>query len=198
MMDKPFSQACENNKQPILNVLQSVFTQPCELLEIGSGTGQHAVFLAAHLPHISWQPTEMEQNIPGLQRWIDEAKLNNLKQPITLSVADRPWPQTSCEAVFTANTLHIMSWSMVEVFFTRLGEYLQPAGIFCSYGPFNKKGEYTSASNAQFDQWLHDRDSDSGIRDLEALIELANKNGISLIEDISMPANNQCLIWKKC
>ncbi len=196
-MDKPFSQACENNKQPILNILQTIFTSDGDVLEIGSGTGQHAVYFAEHLPDICWQPTEVAEHLAVVSQWVDEAKLSNVKSPIMLNVEDQPWPFTQLDAVFTANTLHIMSWEKVEIFFARLGQYLQTGAKFCSYGPFNKNGVYTSESNANFDRWLKQRDPLSGIRHIEDLIQLGQANGIELIAELAMPANNQCLIWKK-
>lgn len=196
-MNKPFSQSCENNKQPILQVLQRIFTLPCELVEIGSGTGQHVVFFAEHLPHIIWQPTDQPEYLEGISQWIAEADLTNINAPMKLNVRDEPWPCQQLEAVFTANTLHIMSQQEVEIFFNRLGNYLLPEAIFCSYGPFNKKGSYTSASNARFDQWLKARDPLSAIRHMEDLVTLGRLNKIELIEEVIMPANNMCLIWQK-
>ncbi len=199
-MKKPFSQACENNKQYILNVLERVFNDPCELIEIGSGTGQHASFFAKHLPHVIWQPTDQLDNLQGIQQWVSEAqlgKINNIQDPIKLDVRDDPWPHQNLKAVFTANTLHIMSWSEVEILFSRLGKHLLPNAKFCCYGPFNKNGTYTSESNAQFDVWLKRQNPLSGIRHLEKLISLANINQLKLIDEISMPANNRCLIFQK-
>lgn len=196
-MNKPFSQACENNKQPILGVLKDVFDLPCELLEIGSGTGQHAVFFAEHLPHITWQPTDQAEYLEGIAQWVNEADLANLKNPLKLDVRDNPWPYQQLEAVFTANTLHIMGWEEVEIFFARLGEYLQPGAKFCSYGPYNKNGTYTSESNARFDQWLKQRNPVSGIRHIEDLVALGKLNKIELITEVAMPANNMCLVWQK-
>ena len=196
-MSKSFSQACENNKQPILEVLERVFNFPCELVEIGSGTGQHAVFFAAQLPHVIWQPTEQAEYLDGITQWIVEADQSNLKLPSKLDVRDEHWPYQQLEAVFTANTLHIMSWEEVGIFFTRLGEYLQSNAKFCSYGPYNKNGSYTSESNERFDQWLKQCDPLSGIRHLEDLVALGRLNNIELIEEVAMPANNMCLIWQK-
>ncbi len=196
-MNKPFSQACENNKHPILGVLKDVFNLPCELLEIGSGTGQHATFFAEHLPHITWQPTDQAEYLEDISQWINEADLANLKNPLKLDVRDNPWPYQQLEAVFTANTLHIMGWEEVEIFFARLGEYLQPNAKFCSYGPYNKNGTYTSESNARFDQWLKQRDPVSGIRHIEDLVALGKLNKIELINEVAMPANNFCLVWQK-
>jgi len=196
-VNKPFSQTCENNKTPILGVLKEVFSLPCELLEIGGGTGQHAAFFAENLPHVIWQPSDQTEYLTGILQWVEEANLANLKIPIKLDVRDNPWPYQQLEAVFTANTLHIMSWQIVEIFFARLGEYLQPDAQFISYGPFNKNGTYTSESNARFDQWLKQRDPLSGIRHIEDLVTLGKLNQIDFINEVAMPANNMCLIWQK-
>jgi len=196
-MNKPFSQACENNRDPILSVLKRVFHSPCEVLEIGSGTGQHAVYFAEHLPHVTWQPSDQAMHLPGIDLWIDEAKLGNIKDPLALDINQKPWPVTKIDAAFTANTLHIMSWESVQVFIEALGEVMCPGAIFCCYGPFNVSGTYTSESNARFDVWLKEQNPLSAIRDMEAVTALASDAGIGLKEDIEMPANNRLLIWEK-
>ena len=196
-MNKPFSQACENNKGPILSVLKRVFHSPCEVLEIGSGTGQHAVYFAEHLPHVTWQPSDQVVHLPGIDLWINEAKLKNIKAPLALDINQKPWPVLGIDAVFTANTLHILSWESVQVFIESLGEVMCPGAIFCCYGPFNVGGAYTSESNARFDVWLKQQNPLSAIRDLEAVKSLAGDAGIKLKEDIEMPANNKLLIWEK-
>lgn len=194
MTHKPFSQACENNKKPILQIIRTVFCQPATVWEIGSGTGQHACYFAKHLPHIKWQPTDRSGNISGICLWQEEAQLVNLKAPLTLDVADTVWPCESIDALFTANTLHIMSWDEVQIFFDRLAVYLNPKALICIYGPFNYNGAYTSDSNARFDQWLKSRNISSGIRDIEDILFLSTAMGISLINDIAMPANNRLLV----
>ena len=196
-MNKPFSQACENNKAPILAVLASAFSEVNEVLEIGSGTGQHAVWLASHLSHLRWQPSDRADNIPGMQLWFNEAGLTNLLPPLELDVTQTPWPVTQVEAVFTANTLHIMGWPEVETFFDRLGQVLKPGGKLCIYGPFNYGGVYTSDSNARFDQWLAQQSPHSAIRDFEQVEQLAAQIGLRLVADHSMPANNRLLEWQR-
>ena len=196
-MNKPFSQACENNKDPILSVLKRVFHSPCEVLEIGSGTGQHAVYFAEHLPHVTWQPSDQVVHLPGIDLWINEAKLKNIKAPLALDINQKPWPVSGIDTVFTANTLHILSWESVQVFIESLGEVMCPGAIFCCYGPFNVGGAYTSESNARFDVWLKEQNPLSAIRDLEAVKSLAGDAGIKLKEDIEMPENNKLLIWEK-
>ena len=195
-MNKPFSQSCENNKDHILSILKHVFEHPCEILEIGSGTGQHAVHFATHLPHVTWQPSDQAIHLAGINSWVEEANLQNIKAPLELDVNHQPWPVTDIEAVFTANTLHIMSWESVQVLTRSLAEHMRPGAKICCYGPFNVGGTYTSDSNARFDIWLKAQNPLSAIRDLEALVSLANDAGINLLEDIVMPANNKLLIWE--
>jgi trans-aconitate methyltransferase len=194
MPHKPFSQACENNKDPILQAIRTVFCQPTTVWEIGSGTGQHACYFAEHLPHLEWQPTDRSENIPGICLWQEEAKLTNLKTPLTLDVTDEAWACKSIDALFTANTLHIMSWDEVQIFFDRLTEHLSPKAFICIYGPFNYNGVYTSDSNASFDQWLKSKNSSSGIRNFEDIVSLSTSRGFSLLNDIAMPANNRVLV----
>ncbi|WP_027147143.1 DUF938 domain-containing protein [Methylobacter marinus] len=197
MTNRPFSQACENNKDPILRVIRPVFSRPLTVWEIGSGTGQHACYFAGQLPHVNWQPTDRQENIAGIELWRQAAGLANLRPPLILDVTDAAWPCTRIEALFTANTLHIMSWRQVQVFFDRLGQYLAPDAPVCIYGPFNYQGRYTSDSNARFDQWLKSRDPLSGIRDFEAVTALAASIGLQLVDDVAMPANNRLLVLSR-
>ncbi|MCL7422092.1 MAG: class I SAM-dependent methyltransferase [Methylobacter sp.] len=197
MTNKPFSQACENNKDPILQVIRPVFSRPATVWEIGSGTGQHACYFAGQLPHVNWQPTDRPEYMVGISQWCREAGLANLRPPLVLDVTDALWPCTCIEALFTANTLHIMSWRQVQVFFARLDQYLAPNAPVCIYGPFNYQGRYTSDSNARFDQWLKGRDPLSGIRDFEAVKALAASIGLQLVDDVAMPANNRLLVLSR-
>ena len=198
MVNKPFSQSCENNKTPILAVLREVFIQPAIVWEIGSGSGQHACYFASQLPHLVWQPTDLEENMSGINAWLEEAQLANLNQPRVLDVNQSVWPcQEGMEAVFTANTLHIMDWKQVQTLFEKLGSYSKPQALICIYGPFNYNGAFTSDSNARFDQWLKDRNPLSGIRDFEAVLVLAESQGLSLLNDHAMPANNRLLVFQK-
>lgn len=197
MTNKPFSQACENNKDPILQVIRPVFRRTVTVWEIGSGTGQHACYFAGQLPHVNWQPTDRQENIAGIELWRQAAGLANLRPPLILDVTDAAWPCTRIEALFTANTLHIMSWRQVQVFFARLDQYLAPDAPVCIYGPFNYQGRYTSDSNARFDQWLKSRDPLSGIRDFEAVTALAASIGLQLVDDVAMPANNRLLVLSR-
>lgn len=196
-MTKPFSQACENNKAPILEVLKDAFSEVSQVLEIGSGTGQHAVYMAEHLPDLKWQPSDQAIYLPGVKLWCNEYAKGNLLQAIELDVTQAQWPEVQADAIFTANTLHIMSWAMVEAFFKGVGALLPEAGKLCIYGPFNYQGAYSSDSNQAFDHYLRERDPLSGIRDFEAIEQLAMSSGFALVKDHAMPANNRLLEWRK-
>jgi cyclopropane fatty-acyl-phospholipid synthase-like methyltransferase len=194
-MDKPFAPACERNREPILAVLRAHFADRRQVLEIGSGTGQHAVHFAGALPHLVWQASDCIQNLSGIRRWIDEAALPNTPPPLELDVAST-WPQQRYDAFFSANTLHIMGWAEVEQLFTRLPEVALPGAVLAIYGPFNYAGRFTSESNAAFDASLRAADPKRGIRDFEAVDALATNNGFALRQDQAMPANNRCLVWQ--
>lgn len=196
-INRPFSNSCENNKDPILQVIREVFTRPATVWEIGSGTGQHACFFANRLPHLNWQPTDRADNIPGIKLWLEDANLNNIKPPLALDVCDTVWPCDGIDALFTANTLHIMSWQEVSEFFKRLQVYLNSNAVLCIYGPFNYQGLFTSESNERFDKWLKMQNPHSGIRDFEQICALAEAVGLGLIEDHAMPANNRILVFQK-
>jgi SAM-dependent methyltransferase len=194
---KPFSESCEQNKQPILEVLQQHLASARRVLEIGSGTGQHAVVFAAQLPHLHWLASDVPANHPGIDAWMGEAGLANLSGPLALDVNQPDWPVVDCDAVFSANSAHIMDWPSVQNMFAGIGRVLEAGGVFCLYGPFNYEGRYTSDSNARFDAWLKARDPASGIRDFETLAALAEDAGLTFIADHAMPANNRILVWRK-
>ncbi|MCU7942336.1 MAG: DUF938 domain-containing protein [Candidatus Thiodiazotropha sp. (ex Cardiolucina cf. quadrata)] len=191
---KPYSEACDENKAPILEVLLRLYCDVQTVLEIGSGTGQHAVHFATAMPHLTWQTSDMEENHPGIRAWLREAALPNVRNPIGLDVS-RAWPAGEYDAIFSANTTHIMSWPEVELMFQGVGQVLKRGGCFALYGPFNYQGGYTSESNQRFDQWLKSRDPLSGIRDFEMLDELAASNHLIFSEDVEMPVNNRILVW---
>jgi cyclopropane fatty-acyl-phospholipid synthase-like methyltransferase len=201
-MNIAFSQACENNKEPILLELKKTFSNAKRVLEIGSGTGQHSTFFAEHLPQLCWQPTDLIDNHESIDYRRSNSGLNNLLPPIVLDL-HQPWKDAikkssiagSFDGIFTANTLHIVSCSLVNNFFIGVEQNLIKNGVLCIYGPFNYRGEYTSASNAEFDLWLKDRNEESGIRDFEYINRLAVKAGLSLLSDTSMPANNRLLTY---
>ena len=195
-MTKPFAPSCERNQGPILEVLRRHLDGTQRVLEVGSGTGQHAVHFAAAMPWLSWQSSDRGDNLPGIAAWIDDAALSNTPPAIDLDV-DGPWPEALFDAVFTANSLHIMGWPQVEAFFAGVGKVLEEDGLLIVYGPFNYGGAFTSDSNRVFEQWLKDRDPASGIRDFEAVDALARAVGLALVEDNAMPANNRCLVWRR-
>lgn len=196
-MDKPYSESCDQNREPILAVLRETFADRSYVLEIGSGTGQHAVYFGAALPHLRWQTADIPLHHPGIRAWLVEAALPNVLPPIALNVSHLNWRNGRYDAVFSANTLHIMSESDVAQFFVGVGEVLEVGGVLAVYGPFNYNGQYTSESNARFDGWLKQRDPASGVRDFEAVDALARAQGLVLQWDIAMPANNRSLVWKK-
>jgi cyclopropane fatty-acyl-phospholipid synthase-like methyltransferase len=195
-MNKPFSQACENNKVAILAALADSFSTSKTVLEVGSGSGQHAVFFAPNMPWLSWQTSDILINHQGISQWLREYPAGNLLHPIELDL-NHPWPIEKIDAIYTANTLHIISWPLVQAFFSDVSQHLNQKGKCCVYGPFNYQGQYTSESNAGFDIWLKDRDSQSAIRDIEAIMALAESVGLSLENDHAMPANNRLLVFQK-
>lgn len=194
---KPFSEACERNKAPLLAVLGEALADAHEVLEIGSGTGQHAAYFAAHLPHLTWHPSDLAVNHPGIRAWTQEAALPNLAAPLALDVYDVGWPIARVDAAFSANTAHILAWAGVVSMFQGLGRVLAPGATFILYGPFRYGGEHTSPSNARFDRWLRGQNPASGIRDFEAVDALARAQGLQLVRDCPMPAHNRTLVWRR-
>ena len=196
-MNKPYAASCEQNQQAILDILKVVFTEPGDVLEIGSGTGQHAVFITYNLPHLNWQPGDLETEHDGIKMWINDVAHNRISSPLVLDVDMPSWPVENKDYVFTANTTHIISFEQTEKMFKHVAACLKEEGIFAQYGPFNYNGKYTSESNASFDVWLKQRNPKSCIKHFEMIEKLAKENGLKLINDIEMPANNRMLIWKK-
>lgn len=197
MNDKPYSSASERNRDPILAVLRERFADRKRVLEIGGGTGQHAVHFAAALPQLVWQSSDRAENLPGIRAWLDEAGLPNTPAPLELDVTQPQWPAQRYDAIYSANTLHIMSWAEVERLFERLPEIMTLDARLAVYGPFNYGGRFTSDSNAAFDASLKAAVPHRGIRDFEAVDALARGIGLSLLEDRQMPANNRCLVWTR-
>src|SRR5580704_7884146 len=189
----PFSEACERNKGPILEVLRVAFADRTQVLEIGSGTGQHAVHFAAHLTHLTWHPTEQLAYLADLASRVKLEGPRNLRQPTVLDVKQSIWPLRSVDALYSANTLHIMSWAEVEAMFRGIDTVLSPQGVVCIYGPFRYEGRYTSDSNRDFDLMLKDRDPLSGLRDVTDLVALAGRHSLRLRVDHDLPANNRLL-----
>lgn len=194
---KPYSEACDQNRDPILAVLRRYFDRPGTILEIGSGTGQHAVYFGAALPQLRWQPTDVPFHLPGIRLWLEEAALPNVAEPLVLDVRHRPWPVAAADGVYSANTAHIMHWPEVEAMFEGVGRVLHPGGYFCLYGPFNENGAFTSESNARFHASLRMRDPGMGLRDKADLDRLARAAGLERVEDVVMPVNNFTLVWQK-
>lgn len=192
----PFSEACERNKEPILAVLREAFADRRRVVEIGAGTGQHAVHFSRHLPRVAWQPTDRAEWLEGLAARVAAEGPPNLLPPVELDVLREPWPAVRGDAVFSANTLHIMSWPAVEALFAGLGRILEPGGVLAVYGPFRYRGAFTTRSNADFDAMLRERDPASGVRDFEAVDALAVAARLALQADHAMPANNQLLVWR--
>jgi hypothetical protein len=207
--DKPFAPACARNRAPILAVLRGHFGDRRRVLEIGSGTGQHAVHFAAAMPWLSWQCTDLPGRLPGIRAWLDEAGLPNTPPPLPLDLSDPGGPRAldaggagegravRFDAAFSANVLHIVAWPLVEALFSGLDAALAEDATVAVYGPFNYRGAYTSDSNREFDTWLQVRDPRSGIRDFEAVDALAGAIGLRLVEDVAMPANNRTLVWRR-
>lgn len=184
---KPFSEASERNREPILAVLKRVFASSRKVLEIGSGTGQHAAYFSAALPHLRWQASDVAEHLAGIRLWGVE--------PIELNV-DQPWPKVDADAAFSANTAHIMSWPQVQRTFAGIAG-MPSFELFCLYGPFSYGGRHTSDSNARFDTMLRTRDPSSGVRDFQDICALAQQCGMRLDEDNAMPANNRLLVFRK-
>lgn len=203
MTTKPHSPSCDRNRDPILDVLRVRFADRREVLEIGSGTGQHAVHFAAAMPWLRWQCSDHADALPGIRLWLDEEALPNTPPPFALQAVLEPvpgffpLPPDRYDAVFSANTLHIMGWPEVQALFASLPDALADGAIVAIYGPFNYRGEFTSDSNRDFDGWLKARDPRSGIRDFEAVNALAVAVGLDLLADETMPANNRMLVWRR-
>ena len=196
-MELPFCEACERNKESILYILKESFSDCTEVFEIGSGTGQHAVHCGTHLPHVTWQPTELPEYLEWLQVRLDREAPENVKNPLLLDVFKEDWNYGPVDAVFMANTLHIMSWKAVHAAFVGIGRVLRTPGLLCVYGPFNYQCQYTSQGNAAYDRYLKASVPLGGIRDFESVNELAAQQGLALIGDHDMPANNRILMWKR-
>lgn len=196
MMER-FSQAADNNKDPILAALRKILTKPGTILEIGSGSGQHAIFLGNGLPHVTWQPSDRADSLPALSNNLAEWAPDNVAEPLELDLNHADWPIDAIDAVFAANVLHIVSTDLGEALITGAGRRLTDGGKLICYGPFKYDGAFTTPSNASFDQWLKARDPASGIRDIEWVRDIAAKCDLELMADHDMPANNQLLVFEK-
>lgn len=197
MTEKPNAPATERNRDPILAVLRDELREATSVLEIGSGTGQHAVYFAAELPHLRWQTSDRRENIDGIQRWVSDGGAKNALAPVVLDVQEATSIDGNYDAVFSANTAHIMSFAAVECMFSLVGGLLPGGGKFCLYGPFNIANEFTSDSNREFDASLKRQDANMGIRDLAELDRLAESNDMHRVALYAMPANNMLAVWSK-
>lgn len=197
MNQKPFAAATERNSLPILEVIRHEFEHASTALEIGSGTGQHAVCFGNVLNHLVWQTSELTENHAGIHVWLDEAGLPNVRKPIELDVMTAEVLPQDYDAVFSANTAHIISYEAVEKMFSLVGKTLREDGIFCLYGPFRQGGEFNTQSNADFDRSLRERNPEMGIRDIEALDKLGESGGMVRERLYAMPANNCLAVWRK-
>lgn len=192
--EKPFAPACERNQEPIRATLAALLPEPSRVLEIGSGTGQHSVYLCRHLPHLNWQPSELPEALPGLEQWVDESGLENLQRPMILDVSAPPAGITATyDAVFTANTLHYIPWPAVLALLECSAVALREGGELLAYGPFNDNGAFTSEGNRSLDAWLKSRDPRTGVRDWQVIAQAAGELGLDLVANHPMPANNRIL-----
>jgi cyclopropane fatty-acyl-phospholipid synthase-like methyltransferase len=196
MTARPFSPASERNREPILAILRTWFADQRQVLEIGSGTGQHAVHFAAAMPHLTWQCSDRAEHLPGMREWLDKAALPNTPPPLELDVTGT-WPAQRFDAIFSANTLHIMAWPEVQRLFAALPDATTADARVAIYGPFNSDGRFTSDSNAAFDRDLKMRGAHMGIRDAAAVDALAANAGFELTDDLAMPANNRLRLWQR-
>jgi len=195
MNKKPYADACVKNAPPILEVLRQRLASHARVLEIASGTGQHGVYFGEAMPAIEWQTSDLKQMHQGIQQWLDEAGLENVLPPLFLDVMAGVWPEQGYDAVFSANSAHIMPAEAVEEMFIGVSSLLVQGGLFFLYGPFMYAGKHSSDSNYLFDCWLKSNDPQRGLRDVDWLREIADKVGLVLVEDIEMPANNRILVW---
>lgn len=196
---KPFSPACERNREPIRQALADILlATDRHVLEVGSGTGQHAVYLASCFPHLVWHTSDRRENHAGIRAWIADSGVHNVCPPVTYEVAVDEFPTVDADMVFTANTLHIMPWPVVLRLIADLGENLKPGARVVIYGPFNRAGQYTAASNLAFDQWLKQQAAHQGIRDDRAVATAMAEAGFDWLDDRSMPANNRLLVFRHC
>ena len=192
-----FSQAADNNKTPILNTLREWLSNGELVLEIGSGSGQHAIHIANTLSKIRWQPTEHPGVLPILTKNISSFGSTNILTPQSLDLAAVEWPAESVDCVYAANVIHIVAETLGRKLIETAAEILGAGGLLALYGPFKYQGDFTTTSNAEFDDWLKDRNPKSGIRDFEWVMELAKDSGLTFVEDRSMPANNQFLAFRR-
>jgi SAM-dependent methyltransferase len=197
MTDKPYSEYAERNGAPILSVLQGEFANCTRVLEIGSGTGQHAAQFAKALPFLQWQTSDRDENLGGINAWVKDSGLSNLLPPLSMDVLIADVAAASCDAVFSANTAHIMSIEAVQKMFGLVGKALSDGGVFCLYGPFRQGGDFNTPSNTAFHKTLRSRNPEMGIRHLESLDAYARDHDMDRVRLYAMPANNHIAVWHK-
>lgn len=196
-MCKPFSSAAASNRHAILGALRTELKAGDHVLEIGSGSGQHACHFAANLPMVHWQPSDLPAALPGIDLWLREAACANLAEPIALDVMAAPWPDIRADLCFTANTLHIISLPAVAALFAGCAQVLARGGRLCAYGPFAFNGRHVSQSNADFSDFLQQRDPDSAVRDVTDLNRLAAVHGFQPARALALPSNNHLLVFQR-
>ena len=192
-----YSQAAENNKAPIADVMGKHLPPDASVLEIGSGAGQHALHMSHTFPGITWLPSERKAVVPILMANLALYESNNIQPPLVLDLADFTWSGDPVDAVYAANVMHIVSDSLGKRLVQLAADALRSSGLLMLYGPYKYNGQFTTESNAAFDQWLKDRDPASGVRDFEAVLATAQCSGLTLAQDYAMPANNQMLIFER-
>jgi cyclopropane fatty-acyl-phospholipid synthase-like methyltransferase len=197
MTDRPFAEAAQRNGAAILEVLRREYRDSQDVLEIGSGTGQHALTFAAAMPWLRWQTSDLDDNHAGINAWIDSACLDGVLRPVTLDVRTGTVDPASYDAVFSANTAHIMGIDAVRRMFSVVGDALRADGVFCLYGPFRIDGRFNTESNEQFDAGLRQRDAGMGIRDLETLDDFGVARGLQRQRLYAMPSNNYIAVWTR-
>lgn len=194
---KPLAEACLRNQQPITETLQEILGDAKKsVLEIGSGTGQHAVYIAERLPNVVWQPSDLQKSIKGIEAWRSDSCLKNVLPALCLDMSSEQWPlEQNYDVIFTANTVHFVCWSRVEAMLKNISKYLNAKSLFIVYGPFNRSHQFTSEGNSSLDVWLKERDPESGIKDMDDFIELARKYNLNFSKVFQMPANNLMLVF---
>jgi len=197
MVEMLFAESAARNAAPILEILQREFRDRSQVLEIGSGTGQHAVTFAKELPHLYWQTSDLNENHAGIRAWAEHSGLKNLGPPVSLDVRTAHVDKNAYDAAFSANTAHIMSIDAVEKMFTLLGKALRGGGVFCLYGPFQRNGKFNAQSNAEFDTSLRQRNPAMGIRDIQRLDEFASAAGMHRQRMYAVPSNNNVAVWRR-
>lgn len=190
--------SAERNKGPILDVLKRVLPMRAFVVEIGSGTGQHAIHFAKAMPMITWQPTDFDAEYrESVKQWTAVEKVDNILPPLALDVRQRPWPVAPADAVVSINMVHVAPWSATTALFEGAADIVRPGGIVFLYGPYTRGGVHTAPSNAQFDASLRAHDPKWGIRDVDDVTNVAERTGFERREIVQMPANNLSLIFDR-